>query len=112
MPAPECGARLQELGIKLWDLRQREGDLKETSAAERYFGSPTAARPSMREIELTFDEGTPEQRTALMRKLVHEIPTDGRRVAQVPSSYGEGSDCGNFGGPTVQQSEPPERIRG
>jgi Recombinase zinc beta ribbon domain len=81
MPAADCGARLQELGVRLRDLRQREADLKETSAAERYFEiTDELLDRAMREIELTFDEGTPAQQTALMRKLVHEIPTDGRRT--------------------------------
>ncbi len=81
MAAEDCGPRVQELSNQIRDLRAREVELKEAVDARRQFEvTDELLDHAAREIEVALLNGSAAQKKALLRQLIHEIPTDGRRA--------------------------------
>jgi site-specific DNA recombinase len=81
MAAEDCGPRVQELSNQIRDLRAREAELKEAVDARRQFEvTDELLDHAAREIEVALLNGSAAQKKALLRHLIHEIPTDGRHA--------------------------------
>src|SRR5713226_4636314 len=79
MEAQDCGARLQELGIQVRDLRAREAelDLAMTYQTEVEVTDELIAA-FHDEILETIDRGTPAQKKAINRRMFVEVIVDGK----------------------------------
>jgi hypothetical protein len=79
MEAQDCGARLQELGIQVRDLRAREAelDLAMTYQTEVEVTDELIAE-FHDEILETIENGTPAQKKALNRRMFVEVIVDGK----------------------------------
>jgi site-specific DNA recombinase len=81
MAAEDCAPRLRELNGRIGDLRLRETELEEAEVSQiQAEVTNELLDEAAGEIKLALLGGSPAQKKALLRKLFHEIDTDGQRA--------------------------------